>query len=142
MMNDRQAEAEILRIEKVFANPDFKVAEVLEYIDPDDFVSFDFMYNIVGKKAHEEHLNRMKALVPKLAGEFLRLEVHAGADFGFTNAILHITLFDHADNVTYDGNLRVTNCYRKRDGKWMQVAQHASVPLDLNTAAPDFKSVW
>jgi ketosteroid isomerase-like protein len=141
-MRDAEAEAEIRRIEEIFFDPNFDVDEVLSYIDPDEFVSFDFMYNIVGKKAHEEHLRRMKAIVPKLTGEILRMEIQAGKDFGFVNSIQHITLFDDAGNVTYDGNLRVTICYRKKDGKWLQVAQHASVPLDMQTGQPDFKSVW
>jgi len=141
-MRDPQAEAEIKRIEDLFFDPNFDVDRVLEYVDPDEFVSFDFMYNIVGKKAHEEHLRRMKALVPKLTGEILRMEIRAGSDFGFVNSIQHITLYDDAGKVTYDGNLRVTICYRKKNGKWMQVAQHASVPLDLETGVPDFKSVW
>jgi ketosteroid isomerase-like protein len=141
-MRNPESEAEIARIERVFFDPEFKVEEVLEYVDPDEFVSFDFMYNIVGKDAHRHHLQRMKALVPKLTGEILRMEIRAGDDFGFVNSIQHITLFDDAGKVTYDGNLRVTICYQKKDGKWLQVAQHASVPLDLETGVPDFKSVW
>ena len=141
-MRNPESEAEILRIEKIFNRPDFDIEECLSYCDPDDFVSFDFLYNIVGKEGHRKHLEKMRAAVPVGACEFLRMEISAGDDHGFANYILHVTLYDNDGNLKYDGNMRVTICYRKKDGKWYQVAQHASVPIDLETGLPDFKSVW
>ncbi|QIB66810.1 YybH family protein [Kineobactrum salinum] len=141
-MRNPESEAEILRIEKLFNRPDFDIGECLDYCDPKDFVSFDFLYNIVGKEAHRKHLESMRSNIPKLDCEFLRMEISAGDDHGFANYILHVTLYNDDDSIMYESNMRVTICYRKSDGKWYQVAQHASVPIDLQTGVPDLKSVW
>jgi hypothetical protein len=52
-MGDPKAEAEIERIERLFADANFKVEEILDYVDPDDFVSLNINYNITGKKAFD-----------------------------------------------------------------------------------------
>ena len=36
--------------------------------------------------------------------------------------------------------MRVTDCYRKIDGKWLITHEHVSVPVDLATAKADLAS--
>lgn len=142
-MRDPIAEAEIERIERVFADQNFKIEEVIKYIDPDEFVSFDFMPpTITSKKMHEEHLKRLVATLPKFTNKILRMKVYAGEDFGFANSIQHLELYDEKGNVTLAANIRVTVCYRKSGGKWLQVAQHGSVPMDLNSGQPILDTTW
>jgi uncharacterized protein (TIGR02246 family) len=38
-------------------------------------------------------------------------------------------------------SVRVTDCYRKIDGKWLIVMEHVSVPVDLETGKPDLLSM-
>ena len=141
-MGDREAEAEIERIERIFADANFKVEEILEYVDPDDFISLNINYNITGKKAFEEHLHRAMALMPKFTNEILKLKVYASGDHGFANALHKTMLYDADGNLLFGGHLRNTTCYRKRNGRWFQVSQHASVPFDMRTKAPDLGSDW
>ena len=42
------------------------------------------------------------------------------------------------DGSKFDFTARVTDCYRKIDGKWLITHEHVSVPVDLNTGKPDF----
>jgi ketosteroid isomerase-like protein len=141
-VGDAKAEAEIERIERLFADADFKVEEILEYVDPDDFVSLNINYNISGKKAFEEHLHRALALMPKGTNEILKLKVYASGDHGFAIALHKTMLYDADGNLLFGGHLRNTTCYRKRGGRWFQVSQHASVPFDMQTKAPDLESDW
>jgi ketosteroid isomerase-like protein len=36
--------------------------------------------------------------------------------------------------------VRVTDVYRRINGKWLVVHEHVSVPVDLNTMQPDVSS--
>jgi ketosteroid isomerase-like protein len=143
-MRDPKAEAEIERIERLFGRTDFDLDECISYIDPDSFVGFDLMPpTLIGRKGYEAHLRMLLATLPKYRIELLRLEVHAGSDYGFANSLQHLDVYDDAGNVTFAADTRVTVCYRKSStGRWMQVAQHASVPVDLSTGKPIFDIKW
>jgi ketosteroid isomerase-like protein len=39
-----------------------------------------------------------------------------------------------------DLTTRVTDVYRKLNGRWMIVQEHISIPVDLDTGKPDFSS--
>ncbi len=39
-----------------------------------------------------------------------------------------------------DVTFRVTDAYKKIDGKWLIVHEHVSVPVDLETGKPDMNS--
>jgi len=44
------------------------------------------------------------------------------------------------DGKPMDINVRVTDVYKKIDGKWLVVHEHVSVPIDPVTNKPDFQS--
>jgi ketosteroid isomerase-like protein len=143
LLRDHEAEAEIERIERIFADPNFDLEECYRYIDSDEFVGFDFMPpTVVGREGWKAHVGALVGSVPKIDARIVRLEVRAGSDFGFANSILHFEAYDEAGNATFAGDLRQTICYRKKDGRWYQVSQHASVPVDMASGQPVFKNSW
>jgi hypothetical protein len=40
----------------------------------------------------------------------------------------------------FNFTVRVTDCYRKINGKWLITLEHISVPVDMNTGKPDLAS--
>ncbi len=44
------------------------------------------------------------------------------------------------DGTTQEVTVRVTDIYRKLNGKWLVVHEHVSVPVDLSTGKPDLLS--
>jgi ketosteroid isomerase-like protein len=44
------------------------------------------------------------------------------------------------DGSKFNLTARVTDCYRKINGKWLITQEHVSVPVDLNTGKPDLTS--
>jgi ketosteroid isomerase-like protein len=44
------------------------------------------------------------------------------------------------DGSKFNLTARVTDGYRKVNGKWLIAHEHVSVPVDLNTGRPDFSS--
>lgn len=44
------------------------------------------------------------------------------------------------DGSKFNLTARVTDCYRKINGKWLITQEHISVPVDLNTGKPDLAS--
>ena len=44
------------------------------------------------------------------------------------------------DGTFFEAVIRVTDVYRKIDGKWLIVQEHVSVPVDLETGKADFLS--
>ncbi|QIB65064.1 YybH family protein [Kineobactrum salinum] len=143
MPRDKESESEIERIERTFNDPNFNLEECYQYIDPDDFVAFRFMPpTVVGREEWKRIIGEMAENVARVDGEIIKMEISAGSDHGFANSILKVTTYDEDGNATFSGNLRTTVCYRKKDDKWFQVAQHASVPINFATGQPDFDSEW
>jgi ketosteroid isomerase-like protein len=44
------------------------------------------------------------------------------------------------DGSKFNLTVRVTDCYRKIDGKWLITQEHVSVPVDINTGRADLAS--
>lgn len=44
------------------------------------------------------------------------------------------------DGKNADFTVRVTDVYQKRDGRWLTIHEHVSVPVDLATGKPDLSS--
>jgi ketosteroid isomerase-like protein len=44
------------------------------------------------------------------------------------------------DGSKFNLTARVTDCYRKINGKWLITQEHVSVPVDIDTGKPDFAS--
>ncbi len=63
------------------------------------------------------------------------LVVAASGDIGYGRSLQHVSGV-RKDGKPYDITARVTNVYRKIDGKWLIVQEHASLALDRKTFTP------
>lgn len=82
---------------------------------------------------HFEHIVNLRA-------EVLEIRAHASGDVGFVHSVQHF----EADGVNgwndIDIVFRQTDCFRKRDGEWLLVHQHASLPIDFASGMAMTKS--
>jgi ketosteroid isomerase-like protein len=67
------------------------------------------------------------------------LKITSGNNLGFGHSIQHFSGTDRSGKKV-DWTLRVTDCYRKINGKWLIVHEHYSVPVNLQTAKADLTS--
>ena len=67
------------------------------------------------------------------------LSITSGNNVGFGHSIQHFSGTDRSGK-SIDWTLRVTDCYRKINGKWLIVHEHYSVPVNLKTAKADLTS--
>ncbi len=74
-----------------------------------------------------------------ITAEVSNLKIISGNNLGFSHSIQHFSGTDHSGKKV-DWILRVTDCYRKINGKWLIVHEHYSVPVDLQTARADLTS--
>lgn len=61
-----------------------------------------------------------------------------GGDLAYSHSIQHVT--GTSNGKPFDLALRFTHVYRKMNGKWMIIHEHASVPVDLDSGKPDLMS--
>jgi uncharacterized protein (TIGR02246 family) len=62
-----------------------------------------------------------------------------GSDLAFSHSIQRAT-GTFTDGKPLDLTVRVTDVYRKIDGKWLIVHEHVSVPVDIKTGQADLQS--
>ena len=74
---------------------------------------------------------------PKI--EITDLSITAGANLAFSHSIQRVTGTDTKDQ-PIDLNVRVTDGYRKINGRWLVAHEHVSVPVDLTSGKPDLTS--
>jgi ketosteroid isomerase-like protein len=67
------------------------------------------------------------------------LSLTVDSNVGFGHSIQHL-VGTNTQGWPIDLTVRVTNGYRKIDGKWLIVHSHGSVPVDLATGKPDLSS--
>lgn len=67
------------------------------------------------------------------------LSIAAGSKVGFGHRVDHLTWTDKGGKTTHMV-VRVTHGYRKIDGKWLIMHEHASVPVDMASGKPVFES--
>lgn len=70
-----------------------------------------------------------------LKGEQEKLSIVAGDSVAFVNGCSHI-VGKKEDGTVMDLRMRLTLCLEKREGKWLVVAEHASVPFDMQSYRP------
>ena len=70
-----------------------------------------------------------------LKGEPEKLSIVAGDSVAFVNGFGHI-VGKKNDGTPMDLRTRLTLCFEKRDGKWLIVADHTSVPFDMQNFMP------
>ena len=67
------------------------------------------------------------------------LAVKADGNMAYGHSIQRVAGTDKGGK-PIDITVRVTDVYRKINGKWLVVHEHVSVPVDLETGKPDFSS--
>ncbi len=71
--------------------------------------------------------------------ELTDLSITADAKLAYGHSIQHLVA-TQKDGSKLDLTVRVTDCYRKIDGKWLITHEHVSVPVDLATGKADLSS--
>ncbi|MBO9198666.1 MULTISPECIES: YybH family protein [Niastella] len=74
---------------------------------------------------------------PKLS--ITDLEITVEGNIGFSHSFQRVTGTDLQGN-SIDRTVRVTDGYRKIDGKWLITLEHVSMPVDLNKKSQTFQS--
>jgi ketosteroid isomerase-like protein len=67
------------------------------------------------------------------------MDVDTDGKLGYVHVIEHIVSTDNAGKPV-EINMRVTELYRKINGKWLIVHEHASVPVNIKTDVADVLS--
>lgn len=67
------------------------------------------------------------------------LSIATDGDLGYSHSIQYVSGTD-TKGQPLDLTVRVTDAYRKIDGKWLIVHEHVSVPVDMETGKPDLSS--
>lgn len=64
------------------------------------------------------------------------LDVHVSGDFAYGRSLQHVSAIRDKDGKPLEYTVRVTDVYRRIDGKWLIVQEHASFPTDRTTFTP------
>lgn len=112
------------------------------YVPDDTLVVFDVVppRQYTGAAAYRKDWENLFAFFKgPLKFEINDLHIVASDNVAFSHSIQHIT------GTTMKGEpldlvVRVTDGYRKINGDWLIVLEHASIPVDLNTGKPDLLS--
>ena len=67
------------------------------------------------------------------------LTVSSDGAIGYSHSIQHVRSSDSQSH-DMDMTVRVTDVYRKQDGRWRIVQEHVSAPIDLATGKGDLTS--
>ncbi len=136
---DKNAEAEIMKIEKALLVTQTG-EEVAQYFAPDS-VMFDPMpptFN--GFSEIKKHMVEIYSALKNPRAEFLSIHVEADKNLGFAYSTQRMMSFDDKGAITFEMITRVTDCYRKINGRWLIVMNHTSLPVDMATGKAIFKA--
>jgi ketosteroid isomerase-like protein len=112
------------------------------YVPDESLFVFDVIppRQYVGAAAYREDWKGVLASFNgPITAEIADLKITPGNNLAFGHSIQHFSGTDHSGK-NIDWTLRVTDCYKKVNGKWLIVHEHYSVPVDLTTAKADLTS--
>jgi ketosteroid isomerase-like protein len=145
MENGVQDTSDLKALEERFATA-FRAKDVdaiMQLCVPDDsLVVFDVHPPLqVGggaayRKDWEEFFKRFSG---PLEADVSAMNVTAGADVAYAHYIHHVRGTAKTGKKV-DYALRVTDCFKKIDGRWLIVHTHVSVPVDMATGKADLES--
>ena len=81
----------------------------------------------------------LEAFKGPITYEMLDMDVDTDGTLGYVHVIEHIA-GTNSEGQSVEINMRVTELYRKINGKWLIEHEHASVPVDLKTGMADVLS--
>jgi uncharacterized protein (TIGR02246 family) len=136
-------EAEIRTLEQRFAAA-FKAKDVnaimASYVPDESLFVFDVVppRQYVGAKAYRKDWEDFFASFPGPVETFeiTDLKVMTDGNLAFSHSIQRAVVTDK-DGKKADITFRLTDVYRKINGKWLIVHEHVSVPVDLGTGNAD-----
>jgi ketosteroid isomerase-like protein len=140
---DDQADVKALEQRYVIAAKAKDIKAIMAcYVPDESLVVFDVVppRQYVGAKAYQKDWEELFAAYPGPADvEMSNLSVMTEGNLGYGHNIQHSTLTDkEGKKATFI--FRVTNGYRKLNGKWLISHEHVSVPVDLRTGKADLTS--
>ncbi len=100
-----------------------------------DIVAYDAIVALqfVGRDAYREHwATCLKMCTGPMIFELRDPQVAAAGDVAFCHALTRCG-GTGPDGKECSGWMRMTACYRKRDGRWLVVHEHFSAPFDMET---------
>jgi ketosteroid isomerase-like protein len=124
------------RFGKAFAAKD--VDAIMKVYAPDVFV-FDLVppRQYVGAAAYRQDWKETFAgFKGPIKFEMTDLVLSTDGNIGYGHSIQHVSGVD-TKGAASDLTVRVTDVYRKKNGKWLIVHEHVSVPVDLATLKAD-----
>ena len=139
-------EAEIRALERRFAAAVTAkdVDKIMQNYVPDESL---FVFDVapprqyVGAKAYRKDWEDFFAAYPGPVDMFdvTDLGIVSDGNLAFAHSIQHLVVTDKNGKKT-DLTARVTDGYRKINGKWLIVLEHISVPVDINTGKADLSA--
>jgi ketosteroid isomerase-like protein len=93
----------------------------------------------VGTRSARDWENFLQVYEGPIIYKMVDMDVDTDGKLGCVHVIEHIAGTDKQGKKK-EWNLRVTEIYRKINGKWQIVHEHASVPVDLKTRKADILS--
>lgn len=115
------------------------IARIFSHYDA-DIVAFDAIAQLQfkGADAYRAHWERCMAMCPgPMIFELHEVQVAADEELAFGHALVRCGGTDPDDKET-SGWMRMTACYRRRDGRWRVIHEHFSAPFDPQ----DDKVLW
>jgi uncharacterized protein (TIGR02246 family) len=112
------------------------------YVPDETLVVFDVVppRQYVGANAYRKDWEAFFAtLKGPLQFKIGDLSIETDGNLGYSHSIQYVSGTDMKGqplNLT----VRVTDAYRKINGKWLIIHEHVSVPVDMETGKPDFSS--
>ena len=93
-----------------------------------------------GADAYKKDWQDFFAMYPGAADfSITNLDITTGGTIAYSHSIQHASLTDK-DGKKMDLTVRVTDGYKKVNGKWLISHEHVSVPIDFATMKPDFNA--
>ncbi|MGF1623850.1 MAG: YybH family protein [Alphaproteobacteria bacterium] len=119
---------------------DHDVERIMTHYAP-DIVAFDAVDSLQFK-GHDGYRRQWAMGFDMLKGgqmvfDVSDLAITAADDVGFAHGLCRCGGVSK-DGVEETGWMRFTACYRKRNGQWLVVHEHFSVPFDMQSAKPLF----
>jgi ketosteroid isomerase-like protein len=107
-----------------------------------------FVFDVVGPPSahsgsdqYRDALRRMFAAIDgPLRLTMSDLQIDVSGDVGYSRSLQRVSGKHVKGGKPFDYTVRVTDVYRKIDGKWLIVQEHLSLPIERNTFTPILQS--
>lgn len=107
------------------------------YVSDPAMVVFDVIppLQYTGTDAYRKDWQGILDMYPGTDISVTSLNITTGASVAYSDSIQHATFTDKTGKKT-EMTVRVTDGYKKVNGKWLISHEHASIPVDMDTMKP------